>query len=444
MSSQKRIFIIGIWIASVCGWMNYGWAEDRAKLLETRSDIADAGIALTERSQHSLDMAFFHFAEDRTGWVAIHQMLRAAQRGAKVRLIIDGGIRQRELKRSTIAYLQENGVEIRIFHERKLFKPFSWHNQRLHDKMVLSDGRAAIFPTGNIKDNYYTHKPLIPGMAHHRFNDVALYVEGDVVQEAQSYFEELWKSGEVESPTSRKISVSERQNITKQLELYSRVSRAWIHGGRTARDIQKALDDLIPVEEARFFHDPIGQKGKIAGAEVPILELIRTAKTELLIENPYVVLTPPFEKAFQEAADKKVQTTLMTNSPHGSDQMTTAYRYEAERHKFPGMGESAMIVERNASEGMQHAKVFAKDGEYMIVTSMNLDPRSLNLNNEIGISFRSRQLVTQLRDRIEKLKETSTIYRGENNAKLDAKLSIPRSIQRCSLLLLGAVTRSQL
>ena len=151
-------------------------------------------------------------------------------------------------------------------------------------------------------------------------------------------------------------------------------------------DWSKLTSSFSKVE---FVHDPVGYKGQKPGSEIDILKLINSATESIVIENPYVVLTPIFLKAFAQAINRGVSLTLITNSYKANDVKIAAKAYDVDFSKLAEMG--MKIYEYKGPETL-HTKNVLVDSSRGYIGSYNLDPRSENLNTEVGLIYHSKTL----------------------------------------------------
>lgn len=416
-------------------------AGDKAKLLLDDASAAEARLLLVGQAKEEVNVAYFILHEDDSGLITLAELRDAARRGAKVRLLLDGSTHR--VGKGMMTHLLKNGVEIKMYHplitnpmhreekpgdwvikvpgtkielkqsavepynENSFEHPFSWEWRRMHDKQIIVDGNRGLLGSRNIKNGYFTDKRY----QGFRSYDVDVYVEGQSPRRANQYFMELWRSSEVELPPDlSKVTQVMEDEAAGRLNHFKTVVDRWKVQGATKDRIANALDDLVDVDAAKFVHDPFDMKGIWAGMELDLLEMIRDAKEEIIIENPYILLTHDFRVEFEAAIYRGVRITVLTNSPETMDIAIVGNQYKRERHELVEMG---MKVYEKTGHGMLHGKVLIVDRKKIAVTTYNMDPRSHDLNLEIGMIFDSPALVQTYMPRMEHFLAEAVPYLGE-------------------------------
>ena len=411
----------------------YRPAEDQSgfRLMPLGTFSLDSRVQLARRAEVSLDVQYYHFEMDETGRWLLRALRDAANRGVRVRLLIDdfytGG--QDEY---FLAFAAHPNVEVRIFNpftrlrsrgqaERFLASVGEWGrvNHRMHNKLFIADGAMAVIGGRNVANEYFLRS------ASENFIDVDAFTVGFVIGPLQGAFDRYWNS----DPVYPLHSVTRSSRTPAEL-------RAWFEertgAEQTPPPAPLANSDVLgygPIADeldlgrlglhwgyAYVFADhPDKPFDGEAGGELletsvtyNAFEALRKASKELVLSSPYLVPGKVGMELFKELRDKGVKITLMTNSLGSTDEPIVHAGYTQYREPMLELGIdlyeiSSSRVKRNrrfnlfgASLGRLHAKVAAIDRKTIFVGSMNLDPRSATINTELGAIIESPQLAREL------------------------------------------------
>lgn len=237
-----------------------------------------------------------------------------------------------------------------------------------------------------------------------------IYIHGQSAEKASRYFKELSNSNEVTLLKPEKVSEKKMSEISKKVESY-------VHSNGQYRPLDQYKDwkaKVREVENASFFHDPVGLKVKSGGVEAEVLRAIRDAKKKIVIENAYVVLTTEFKNELKAAAERGVEIEVITNSSDSTNKQLVAAAWEESRKFLARIGASVWEhpgTKRNShkklkknfqnftrSEAMIHSKAMIIDSDEVLIMSYNIDPRSQKINTEILERVKDFQTAKELGD----------------------------------------------
>lgn len=398
---------------------------DKMLVLEDPVVAGQARIDLLQQAQKTVKAQYFIVGSDPLTFAGFALARDAAWRGCDVRIIIDASTNW--APKDVLCYLSTQGVQIKVYHPFRLSK-LHWITRRMHDKGLSMDGGKMIRGGRNIQDSYF-------GRAPRNFIDRDAYAEGNVVKHSDEYFDKLWNSGEVCWFNTTRLSVRSYERgcqIIDEARLHLVMSKKWKIN--TGHDWGNGLHNAGQV---RFLHDPVGKKDIEPGVAESLRDLIRQAHKSILIETPYFVPTPEFFRELRMARERGVKSIeVVTNSPASTDGMYVQAGYEAEKKRLLKMG--VKIWEFNGPHTL-HAKSLVVDGEYAVVGSFNLDPRSQHLNTETAIAARDGKTAAALTLAINAHKKASTPACEKTNYKNVALMErIKFFIYRMSLPLIWA------
>ncbi|MFC3815989.1 phospholipase D family protein [Lysobacter sp. GCM10012299] len=389
----------------------------------------------------SLDLQYYIWKPDLTGNLIVHEILRAADRGVRVRLLLDD--LNAHKKDSVLAALdQHHNVEVRMFNPSRarassfmrgvemLLRFFSL-NRRMHNKAWIVDGRIAVVGGRNIGDEYFG------ASSESNFMDADLAVVGPPVQETAAIFDAFWNSPSA-IPLSALVDSDEEalQRLRRivDLEYQSRDAHPYLVKLRQSPTIAALLrGEKQPrwTRDAHVYSDPPAKadgaprKGWLADVLVPAAT---GARRELLIISPYFVPGDEGVAALVAMRKRGVRVGVLTNSLAATDVAAVHGGYAPYRlpllkggidlyelmarggHGGRGSG-SGGGSGFGSSDASLHTKAFVADGNVGFVGSFNLDPRSINLNTEMGILFRDPQLSGDLLRTFEAKTSASNSYK---------------------------------
>ncbi len=429
--------------------------------------VAFAMRVLSARTAtRTLDLQYYRWAEDVTGRLLVNEVLRAADRGVRVRLLLDDlYIRENELALATLSH--HPGIDIRLF---KPFQLRSWGalgsaiefmfagyrlNHRMHNKAWICDGELFIGGGRNIGDAYF---------------DLDLAVTGPAVRQATTVFERYWTDRRVR-PIER-IAVSRprldglqklRQKLVAVAESAS--TTAYLDRVRALPRLPDLLTDKhIPLaaDKIRIIADP---PGKRLGRRRPpgVLEAIRKtlglARKQVTLISPYFVPGRRGSRLLLNLRRRGVAVSILTNSLAATDVLAVHGGYARYRRRLLRAGVELHELKRGGQEGKSmfgsggaslHTKALVVDEAVTFVGSFNLDPRSANLNTEMGAFVEDRSLAAQLREEHRRLTDPDRswqitldnhllTWRGHVDGQMRVLRSEPGTtlLRRCMARVLG-------
>jgi cardiolipin synthase A/B len=334
-------------------------AGNRVALLRNGVEFIPALVAAIDTAADDVRLETYIFADDAAGRVVGDALKRAARRGVKVRLMIDG-FGSRELGPMFLEDLLLAGVDVRRFRpERGWFAFRRSRLRRLHRKIALVDARVGFVGGINILDDFSGHGSEAP-----RF-DYAVQVEGPLLAEIYPVVHRLWW---LVTALSRRERGSGFVSPPQHLQLAGNTTAAFVH-----RD------------NFRHRHD----------IETLYLDAIRSARREIFIACAYFMPGWRVRHALMEAAGRGVRVAIVVQgwSDHRIFQQASRVLYGTL------LDHGIEIYEYGRSE--LHAKAAAIDGRWATVGSSNLDPFSLFLAREANVAVFSEAFARELRDSID-------------------------------------------
>ncbi len=405
----------------------------------------DARLALAERAERSLDVQYYHLDDDNVGRLLLRALRDAAERGVRVRLLIDDYYTGAS-DALFLAFAAHRNVEVRLFNPfccwrdagtrtRFALSVGEWSrlNHRMHNKLFIADGVAAVIGGRNIAEEYF------PRRAGNNFIDLDAFVVGAVVDPLGWLFDRYWNSRPVYPLQAIVRSPLDPQ---QQREWFDRITGpdftalppplppSDILGyGPIREDLEDGRLGLIWSQARAFADHPdkpfdgsVGGELQETSVTYNVFETMREANNEVLISSPYFVPGPRGMQLLGELRQRGVKVTVLTNSLGATDEPVVHLGYSRYREDLLRMGVdlyelSSSRVKANKrmfhfgeSLGRLHSKLVVIDRRLSYVGSMNLDPRSATINTELGAFIDSPELARELK-RVIDLDRLQSAYR---------------------------------
>jgi putative cardiolipin synthase len=397
-------------------------------LLQRNEDALSWRLALVDTARHSLDLQYYVWFGDRVGQILMARVLAAADRGVKVRLLVDDlntmlrDMATVEVRDALHAALDRHpNIEVRVFNgwrgrglpERVAegAVEFTRLNRRMHNKQIVADNRVAIVGGRNIGDEYFGLN------ADFNFHDLDVLAVGPVARDASAVFDRYWNSGwagRLPPPRGAAMRLSEPVEAAARAiaDVHPDPRARAILEGRTAWEPQvRGLAPVLHPGQGRVRADPPARdENTVNRMPEAFRALMRSARKEVLIVNAYVIPDAAFMSDLRELSERGVAIRLLTNSLSSHDVPAVNSHYEGYRPAILAAG--AALHEMRADPAIQarlvdtppvrgrftglHVKAMVVDRERAFVGSMNLDPRSEMFNSEMGVFVDSAPLAREL------------------------------------------------
>ncbi|MBS0448455.1 MAG: phospholipase D family protein [Proteobacteria bacterium] len=390
----------------------------------------DARLALIEQATTSLDLQYYLVGDDETGHQILRALRDAANRGVRVRLLVDD-LYTAGLDRLLIALAQTPNAEVRIFNPiitardsslRRLIAmglDFKRLDHRMHNKLFIADGRVAVAGGRNLADEYFLRG------RQSNFIDFDLFLAGAIVPQLNHWFDLYWNSEQVYPalPVERASGMDvddvegwreafERATLPKRVEpptpaLDSFGAPPLRQQVAERRYRLVVADDALSYADSPDKIDPANHSIAIADTLTHrFYQRLDEAHEDVLLISPYFIPGTEAIKRIGELRRQDVHVAVLTNSLAVSDEPLVSVGTERYQIELLKMGvelyelsstrlklDSTLRNLLGDSIGRLHAKLGFIDHKSLLVGSMNLDPRSATINTEIGIIVQSPTLV---------------------------------------------------
>ncbi|NOD85714.1 phospholipase D family protein [Ruegeria sp. HKCCD6119] len=387
------------------------------KLISDGEQALVSRLLLAAAAERTIDAQYYLLHNDPTGHLFAASLLQAADRGVRVRLLLDD-IDTSGYDAMTAALDHHENIEIRLFNpfwrDQGLvvagLTDFKRINRRMHNKSMTADNVFTIVGGRNIGAEYFLAREEM------NYADLDVLAVGPVVNEVSQSFDAYWNSefavpARVVVGEPEDFTLSEARNRLSELVEEAKQTRYGAALRKSAREnfADGALSlDWVP---AKLYVDP---PSKAAGLEnsgpilaSQLLPYFESAESEVNIVSAYFVPRNNGVRWLNELENRGVDVKVVTNSLASNDVAPVYAHYAKKRRALLRSGvelyelrPDAYQVQRRGINWAQsrsglHSKAFAVDDRYLFIGSFNWDPRSVNINTEMGILIDSPALTIQ-------------------------------------------------
>lgn len=503
MTFGRHLLVLASWLAAgaVHGWegspfrpllpaaanvADGEWSEgNRVALLEAGYDALLVRIHLIRQARHSIEVQTFIWSNDECGRLVMYELIEAARRGVKVRVIADQpfSVRDPELT----AFLATAHPNLEIKHYRPALsrirpslvhtlaaglRSFKDVNQRMHNKVMLFDDAVLVTGGRNIENAYFDHSTEL------NFRDRDVLVVGPAARAAAAMFEEFWNYDHAMASRDL-VDVAavigdgrfRRYASREDYDFGPFFGRLVVEADDPELIEERFTRRLRTVKRARFLADEPGKSrgyfGQTAKITRELKAVLQQAEADILIQTPYLVLSRRAQELISDlrAQHPAMRIRISTNSFASTDNLlaySANYRLRnryvqdlgLEVHEFrpqpaalalllPRHRELADLAAARRAAGKQsrepflcmHAKSLVLDHRIAFIGSFNLDPRSQNLNTEVGLLIEDDVIAQELREQIER------DLRPENSWVIGRR-ALPLGLESVNGLVAGIVALS--
>jgi putative cardiolipin synthase len=391
-------------------------------------------LLLAERAERSIDTQYYLIKSDIVGSAFVRALLRAADRGVRVRLLLDD-IFTSGYDTGMMALNSHPNFEIRIYNPfnrgavgRSLgaATSISRVNRRMHNKTFTVDNQVTIIGGRNIADEYFGAREDA------KFGDLDVAGIGPIVRDVSSMFDTYWNHETaipvpaflppLDDPEAELDALRDRLDAELQ----------GIDDSKYAEAVRDRILEQVETDTSVFRWAPYnlvfdspdkGVKGRAAEEDLitaPLRESLLAAENEILVISPYFVPRKTGIEAFSRVQASGVDITVITNSLAANNQASVHGGYAPARKPLLENGiklfevrpdsevRGTEFVDSSGARATLHTKAYIVDRSHVFIGSFNFDPRSANLNTEMGVIIKDPELAEFFTGRIEEYVPTQT------------------------------------
>ncbi|PKK90233.1 MAG: hypothetical protein CVV64_10935 [Candidatus Wallbacteria bacterium HGW-Wallbacteria-1] len=424
----------------------------KAHLITVNPEAWHARWFMLSSAKRSIDTTYFILDPDPFGKAFLGMLLKKAQEGVKIRLMVDAsGVKGYSRSFMGQDYLQEimmyDNVQIRTFnpYAKNLYRVFTSGIRAFmasnHDKIIVVDGEYAITGGRNIAEHYFAHPDDNSGV----YRDTCVLMQGKAVaaQLTTAFAEEFdrnrnygvdedsfgnWKKRDKEMLMAYRLM----DDFLRGKE-YHKIVEEFPDCAKEAEEIIEELeklpknvgyDEFVPFLDDRKIAIKIVDKHSINEERnditLNVINCMDACKKEIIIQNPYVVLTKRARAAIVRASRRGVKIVILSNSPMSTDSALTQAMFLQD---WKEVLRDAPNLEIWAMKGPNklHAKVFVFDRQVSVIGTYNMDPMSEQINSEVAAMISDEQFSKDCAERIYKDMENSFRYTIEIDSNGNVK-----------------------
>lgn len=393
-----------------------------------------ARVSLADQAEHTLDLQYYLWQDDTSGTLLLARALDAADRGVRVRLLIDD-IYHSGRDDIYAAIDAHPNVSIRVFNPiGRRFAGRGLHfvinkgklNSRMHNKIFLVDGAVAVLGGRNIGDEYFGVDPRLS------FHDLDVLAAGGAAVDAGAAYDMYWNS-EMSVPIAairrREATETELKELRTQIDDFvgepDDLPYAFPRTEAESAPYLAALRRALIRAPAEIIVDPLE---RFRGPSVSVFidlgrEIINSIEREVVVQTAYLIPTRNGIDALASLTGRGVRVRMLTNSLMSNNHLPVHAHYAkyrkqliragAELHEF--RCDAALLSflrgDRFNSPAGLHTKAAVVDRRFTLIGSYNMDPRSRNLNSEIGLLVRSEEFAARVLEAMERDFDPTNSYR---------------------------------
>ena len=385
---------------------------------------------LTGMATRNIDAQYYIWHDDQAGQLMLKDLWDAAERGVIVRLLLDDFNNNAKFDQHLLRFASHPNIAVRIINPlmHRKFQTLNFVtglpriNRRMHNKSMIFDKQITIIGGRNIGDEYLSNDKSS------QFADLDVLLIGKVVADIDNSFASYWSApisfdiqtlatldkGETTDFVQGldKLKADEKSSSSGSLSVY----KAAIEDSSIDTDL---INKRVPFRwtDMQFLSDDVGKLTKTVPADTNLVHQLRTLlgspSKKLTIISSYFVPTKDGVNTLVALAESGIEIKILTNSFDATDVTAVHSGYSQWRPSLLRAGVKIYELKSTASEEKRenklwkarsqsstslHAKAFAVDDYQVFIGSYNVDPRSANINTEMGVIINDDQLATQLHD----------------------------------------------
>ncbi len=370
-------------------------------------DALGVRLRLAERAESSIDLQYFLMKNDTAGAVLIKSLLKAADRGVRVRFLLDD-IFTKTPDRTLLLLNQHEYIEVRVFNPisrsgiwgLNFLTSFKQANRRMHNKSFTVDNQVSVVGGRNIADEYFQLKD------DNVFADFDVLAVGPIADEISKSFDRYWNHSHAlpidyfaSNKKNEELETVRAESAEGLNAVYDLVYRRAFES-HLLQDLFAGRQPLIPADARVLSDSPDKLINEISDEHMQLAndlrEVLLSAEEEVIVITPYYVPRDDGIQLLRNLTDRGIRVVIITNSLASNNHVAVHSGYAKYRKDIIGAGAELFEIRANAGRELSdrkddpesltlHTKLFLFDRRYLFVGSLNLDPRSVEINAEMGL-----------------------------------------------------------
>lgn len=380
---------------------------ERAAFVKDNNQALLYRFQMMEEAQTEIIMSTFDFDADEAGKDMMAALLHAADRGIKVKVVIDGfsGFMDVQGNKYFLAFASHDNVEVKIYNPINLWKPWAIQT-RLHDKYLIIDDKMYLLGGRNNTNlflgDYQEHKNIDRELLLYETHDAP----DSSLKQVKAYFERIW-----EMPECQEFEC--RNETEKMKEAYRLLSDRWEDLCAAYPEILKQPDwiaETFPVNKVTLLTNPIEAQNKEPKLWYTLHQLMQQGE-DVIIHTPYIICGDEMYQDLSQLCAKGTFVDIITNDVTSGANPWGCTDYLNEKENILDTG---VTVHEYLGNMSNHTKTVLIDDRLSIVGSYNLDMRSTYLDTEMMLAVDSEELNRILRaEAAEQITYSKTISKGQ-------------------------------
>jgi putative cardiolipin synthase len=400
-------------------------------LLDDSLEAFSSRLILAQRAEHSIDVQYYLLTKDGVGYTFLHALLQAAERGVRVRLLLD----------DIFTAGDDPGLAALASHpnfEVRLFNPFAYRsmrflnalefarlNRRMHNKVFIVDNQAVILGGRNMAKEYFAARPDT------NFGDLDAMLIGPAVAEASRMFDSYWNHRKAVPAEALMPMPEDNEAAMTELRQRMQAGRDRLAASPYIDALRDSVMEFLEKDTSELVWAPVNVvydspdkavRSRAEAAEsiiTPLRDAAYNAQEQLVVASPYFVPRKKTLEEFRQLESRGVELLVITNSLASNNHGIVHSGYAPKRRALIEAGVQLHEVKPDyhvagtrragleAELGTMHTKAFIVDERLFFLGSFNWDPRSAALNTEMGVIIESETLS---RYALERLWERLPVY----------------------------------
>ena len=410
----------------VAGWEALHPGKSGFLPLGRGMDALGARLDLMDQAERTIDAQYFLMKSDDAGMIFAGKMLEAADRGVRVRFLLDdvftsvddGGLLLLD-SHPNIQVRLFNPIARRGFYYLNFLGDFSRANRRMHNKSFIADNEVAVIGGRNIAEEYFELK------RDKEFLDFDMLAVGQVARDVAVTFDRFWNH-QLSVPVSAFAGNHDEESLritraqaSAAMESLADTIYAQALNSMFIESVQSDLLTLYPARAVVVTDDPDKLLNKVSG-DFRILvnsltKELEAAESEVVIITPYLIPGEGGLGLLSELEKKGVRVVILTNSLASTNHVAVHGGYSKYRKKMLEAGVELFEARANAGKDLDpsdesgvesmtlHTKGVIIDRKITFIGSLNVDPRSIDINTEMGVMIESADLGNYLASTVDQI-----------------------------------------